>query len=311
MEIVNWKIDDNLKKEMANHYQAKRSFEAKNIHPADIINEYTFSFGVKNFNSNSPLRLFKLVERIIGIEIYGVGVEVGSGPGTHTALLAKMNKVKKVYGVEASEGIVRNLAPVVVSYVAGKDDKKVSCVVGDFSNLELPDNSVDFVFDFFSLHHTSDLQSVIKEIYRVIKPGGFLFCFDKARDNALSNADLEKLLDTEYSPEFKKKMGVPEDIKHTRRMNGENEYRRKEWFKYIESAGFKKAEHFNLARTASRNKLLLIIKNIYSLIPPRIQAVISNVLPIKPTNNISANNRIYSGLLNNYHKEISLIIGYK
>ncbi len=311
MKILDWKIDNKLKKEIDDHYQSKRSFLVKDSNPEDIINEYTFSFGAKNLDYPTISKVFDFVEKIIGKKIQGVGLEVGSGPGTHTAYLAIREKVEKVYGLEASGNIVKNLMPIIVAHIAYGKESKIIGVVGDFSNIELPDNSLDFVFDFFSLHHTPDLKAVLFEIKRVLKPGGFLFCFDKAREDSLSKKDLDDLLNIEYSDEFKVKMGVPVDVKHTRRMNGENEYRRKDWLAFFEEVGFKDGKHYNLARTKSGNKLTGVIKWIVSKLSYKIQIKITNLFPLKPTNNISSNNRIYTSLINNYQKEISLLVAYK
>lgn len=53
----------------------------------------------------------------------------------------------------------------------GDDNKYV--VTGDFHDIQFPDNVVDVVFSN-SLDHTFDLKKLIKEIKRVLKPGGFL-----------------------------------------------------------------------------------------------------------------------------------------
>jgi SAM-dependent methyltransferase len=311
MKIGHWNIDPKLKDELDNHYQAKQSFEMKNESPEEIIKAYTFSYGAPNLNLETVTELFDYVERIIGKPIRGVGLEVGAGPGTHAAILAKRKKVQKVYAVEASEPIVSNLMPAVVPYVCGSDSHKVVGVVGDFNHLDLPDESVDFVFDFFSLHHSPNLDETLQEINRVLKRDGFLFCFDKARDDAMSNEELELLLDIEYPSEFKRKMGVSEDEKHTRRMNGENEYRRKDWFKYFNKAGFKKSQHYNIARTTSGKSWIAFCKRLFSKIPYWVQIIATNLLRPKPTNHISSHNRVYSNLVNDYQKEISLLIAYK
>lgn len=311
MKIINWPIDLSLKEELDNHYQTRESFKAKEMPPEDIIKAYTFSYGAPNLKLEVVTKFFDYVEEIIGQPIEGVGLEVGAGPGTHASILAKREKVQKVYAVEASGPIVNNLMPIVAPYVSGTDEAKVIGVVGDFSNLDLPAESVDFVFDFFSLHHSPNLQQTLKEIHRVLKKDGFLLCFDKARDDSLSDKDLEKLLDIEYTPEFKKKMGVSKDKIHTRRMNGENEYRRRDWLSFFEGVGFKNSRHYNVARTKSNNKLVSFGKSIFSWLPYKIQIVITNLLNLKPTNLISPQNRIYSDLVNDYQKEISLLIAYK
>ncbi len=311
MEILRWKIDSELKNHLDNHYQAKESVELKSKTPAEIIGIYTFSYGAPQLTLEGATKFLHFVEKLIGKKLSGIGVELGAGPGTHTALLANEPNVKKVYGVEASESIVLNLMPIIVPYIAKENSNKVVGVVGEFENLELPNNSVDFVFDFFSLHHTSDLQNALKEINRILKPGGFLFCFDKAREDSLNEEDLKKLLETEYPAEFKKKMGIPPDRVHTRRMNGENEYRRKDWLKFLKESEFRNIKHYNIAKVSSNSVVIKYLKTLFSILPFRLQLIITSMLPLKPTSFISPKERIYSKLVNFYQKEISLLIGYK
>jgi SAM-dependent methyltransferase len=229
-----------------------------------------------------------------------------------SSILAKKPEVEKMYSVEVSANLITELMPVVAEYILGKENVNivVGCI-GEFDNIELPDNSLDFVFDFFALHHSGDLKKTLAEIYRVLKPGGVLVCFDKARDDAMSEADLERLLDIEYPASFKEKMGIDPKVKHTRRMNGEYEYRLKDWRQHVLHAGFSSMEHFNVARTVSAMLLVRAAKYALSLLPPRLQAHITRLFPITPTSNISANNRVYTPLVNHFQKEISLIIGYK
>lgn len=50
-------------------------------------------------------------------------------------------------------------------------------IVGDIHNLPLGDNSVDAVICIAVLEHVENPQLAVKEIYRVLKPGGFCFIF--------------------------------------------------------------------------------------------------------------------------------------
>jgi ubiquinone/menaquinone biosynthesis C-methylase UbiE len=50
--------------------------------------------------------------------------------------------------------------------------QKGTFVVGDAENLPFPDNSFDVVYSFGVLHHTPDTPKAIREVYRVLKPGG-------------------------------------------------------------------------------------------------------------------------------------------
>ncbi len=311
MKIISWKIDSQLEQELENHYQSRRSFEAAKKSPQDVISEYTFSYGAPNLKLKDIDSFLSFIELVIGRKIVGEGLEVGAGPGTHSAILANRPLVTRVYAVEASRLIVENLMPIVVPYVLKEKEGKVVGVIGDFSNLELPDESLDFVFDFFSLHHSPNLKRTLTEIHRVLRPGGVLICLDKARDDSLTEADLNKLLDVEYGANFKKEMGIPESQSHTRRMNGENEYRRSDWFRFFDEAGFCEKSHFNIARTNSRLPIVAFLKSLLGKMPPKFQLIVTNFLPKKITSSISADSRLYYDIVNKYQKEISLLVAIK
>jgi SAM-dependent methyltransferase len=67
-------------------------------------------------------------------------------------------------------------------------------VVEEFSEqLPFPDAAFDVVFARAVLHHTRDLESACREIYRVLRPGGI---FVAAREHVISkHADLGRFLD--------------------------------------------------------------------------------------------------------------------
>lgn len=313
MHIVTWEMPQALKDELNSHYKTRLAPLLKNGTPLGAIQAITFDGVAPHLTLEAVERFVDFIDtQFLSNGLRGVGLEVGSGPGTFTALLAKRKRVEKVYGVDACEAIVRELMPAVVSYLmpSGSEEKVVGAV-GDFTHIGLPDASVDFVFDFFSLHHADDLGQTLREAARILKPGGFVFCFDKARDNNLSDQDLNAMLDREYSEAFKRTMGVDPTQKWTRRMNGEKEYRLKDWKKSFLENGFQAFEHFHIARIKSNNPLVKALKTLFSFLPARVQARITNLLPLKAQNNLSPDHRVYTALLNDFPKEISLMIAYK
>lgn len=48
-------------------------------------------------------------------------------------------------------------------------------IVGDIHNLPLPDSSVDAVICIAVLEHVEEPQKAVREIYRVLKPGGYCY----------------------------------------------------------------------------------------------------------------------------------------
>lgn len=315
MEILYWPINPELQKEAEENYRTNFAIKLRDRNPIEIIRELTFDGVVPNIMVGDIERIFDFVEcSFLAKKIAGVGLEVGSGPGTFSSVLAKRKRVNKVYGVEVCRPIVGALMPKVADYILNKSANKVVGAVGSFDDIQLPGESVDFIFDFFSLHHSNNLIITLKECARVLKKDGFIFCFDKARPDYYTREDLDELLDTEYGEDYKRQFGLPLDQKLTRRMNGEKEYRLKDWQTSFGEAGFSRVDYFYLDKTSSGNATSRIVKSLFSLIPPKFQKHLNKFLP-EPTQNhkfiLSPRNRVYSRFVNPFRKEMSLLIAYK
>ena len=122
------------------------------------------------------------------------------------------------------------------------------------------------------------------------------------------------MLDQEYDNEFKKHFGIPIEKKLTRRMNGEREYRLRDWQKSFQKSGFSRVQHFRLTKCASNNLFFRTIKYILSYFSPGSQMFLNKFLSRKKTNrrfDIAWSNVIYSRHIKRFPKEISLLIAYK
>ncbi len=70
------------------------------------------------------------------------------------------------------------------NFIAKKDYKildKVSDyhpdITADIQNLSLPDNSVDAIICIAVLEHVEEPQKAMKELYRILKPGGYCYLY--------------------------------------------------------------------------------------------------------------------------------------
>lgn len=315
MEILHWTIDPVLKKEAEEHYRTRFAVSLKDKDSLTIIRQITFDGVAPDIEVKDIENLFDFVEKkFLKDRIKGIGVEVGAGPATFSSVLAKRDSVQKMYAVEVCQPIVELLTPKVADYILdGKSDKVIGAV-GNFDGMELPDQSVDFIFDFFSLHHSDNPERTLKECHRILKKDGFIFCFDKARPDYFTKNDLDELLDAEYDDDFKKQMGLPLDRKFTRRMNDEKEYRFKDWVSAFKAAGFNKIDYFYLAKTVSKNFGFRAVKSFLSDLSVPLQLPFNKLLPLPKFNHkfiLAAQNRVFAGPVNSFPKEISLMIAYK
>lgn len=184
----------------------------------------------------STLRLAE--QHVLTTPLRGRGIELGAGCGLLASVVADNSEVESVLAVEVCAAQVQLLVPKVSRHILGdRDATKVVPVVGSFNDLRVPDESIDFVVEYHAYHHSDDLNQTLAETARVLRPGGVVLLFDRVQPDSLSDEEVERLLSQVYSREFLIAYHHPPDIELTRRVNGEHEYRQREWQAAFDAAG--------------------------------------------------------------------------
>ncbi len=98
----------------------------------------------------------------------GVALDAACGTGRHSAYLASLGHT--VIGVDSSPAMLERAREKV---------PQGEFHVGDLHDLPLPDDHVDLVVCALALVHASDLQPVLAELVRVLRPGGHLVISDQ------------------------------------------------------------------------------------------------------------------------------------
>ena len=102
-------------------------------------------------------------------------LEVGCGNGLQAIYM--MNKYSPA-SITAIDLNASNIA-IAKSEVAGSGLKNIEFKVGDAQNLvAIKDHSIDYVINIESAFHYPDKSAFIKEISRVLKPGGYFLIAD-------------------------------------------------------------------------------------------------------------------------------------
>lgn len=79
-----------------------------------------------------------------------------------------------VYAVEYSEHRLLKLGPNLLAHYGVPPERVVLCL-GSFYDLRLDDRSLDFVLLAQALHHADRPDDLLREVQRVLKPGGTLY----------------------------------------------------------------------------------------------------------------------------------------
>ena len=91
-------------------------------------------------------------------------LDLGCGTGEMMKMLLQSDDQRELYGIDLSE----KMLSVAESKLSGK----VRLVLGDSEHLPFADNFFDVVYCNDSFHHYPDPENVIREVQRVLKPGG-------------------------------------------------------------------------------------------------------------------------------------------
>lgn len=111
-----------------------------------------------------------LVERC-GVRFRGRILEIGAGACWLSAELSKLPEVEAIVATDFSRTLLREQAPRVFEVLQARAGK-ITRTPGDFHRLDFPDAVFDFVVGSAVLHHAVDVARVLREVRRVLKPGG-------------------------------------------------------------------------------------------------------------------------------------------
>ncbi|UPW02154.1 class I SAM-dependent methyltransferase [Halorussus gelatinilyticus] len=96
-------------------------------------------------------------------------LDLGTGSGYAVRALRDTKGAGRAYGLDGSPEMARN----ATGYT---DDPRVGFLVGDFDHLPFADDSVDHVFTMEAFYYASDPREALREVARVLRPGGTFFC---------------------------------------------------------------------------------------------------------------------------------------
>ena len=105
-------------------------------------------------------------------------IDVGCGAGGTAIVLAKMFPDCEVVGIDLSEPLLKIAEG---SNQAAQLGERVKFEKADVQQIPYPDNSFDVAINLNMVHLVEDPISMLNEMERILKPGGFLFIADLKR----------------------------------------------------------------------------------------------------------------------------------
>lgn len=176
-------------------------------------------------------------QHVLDRPLEGVGIELGAGCGLLSAVVASSSLVRLMLAVEVCAPQVELLIPKVAAHLLGREADKVVPVIGSFDDLRVPDGSLDFAVEYHSYHHSGNLPQSMRELARVLRPGGVALLFDRVQPDSMTDAEVHELLSAVYPKNFLESYHYPPDLQITRLEHGEHEYRLREWVAALSAAG--------------------------------------------------------------------------
>lgn len=118
---------------------------------------YDYSMDSQKINEGRKIILGRITEDEI--------LEIGFGTGINLKFYPE--NVKKIIGIEPNEGMIKKFRKK-----SGNDRIKVKLLLQSGESLPFPDNSINAVISTYTLCSIKNINSALKEIYRILIPGG-------------------------------------------------------------------------------------------------------------------------------------------
>jgi ubiquinone/menaquinone biosynthesis C-methylase UbiE len=126
---------------------------------------------------NSPVRLLvqrliiRWISRSVAPDPKARVLEIGCGRGAGACLILEKFRPALLHALDLDQRMIHQ----ALGYLNPEQRRGISLYVGDVFRLPYRDATLDGVFGFGVLHHLPDWRGGLREIARVLKPGGYYF----------------------------------------------------------------------------------------------------------------------------------------
>ncbi|HSL22016.1 MAG TPA: class I SAM-dependent methyltransferase [Vicinamibacterales bacterium] len=126
----------------------------------------------------------------------GRALEIGCGRGVGTDLIFEVFGAQSVDAFDLDPRMVVQARKRLARY-----GSRVRLWVGDAAAIAAPDAIYDAVFDFGIIHHVRDWRRAVKEVHRVLQPGGRFYA-EEALGSLIENPVARLLLEHPRNDRF-------------------------------------------------------------------------------------------------------------
>lgn len=139
----------------------------------EFIAKLEVTFGRGFLSPGGKEEVAKILE---GIDICGMNVlDIGVGIGGPACLLVSDHDASKVTGIDVEEGLLEKAGATVS---ANDLDRQIELQLVSPGPLPFNEATFDIVFSKDSIIHIPDKDALFREVYRVLRPGGWVVMSD-------------------------------------------------------------------------------------------------------------------------------------
>lgn len=158
-------------------YQIKKMFN--NISKKYDLLNHILSLGIDSIWRKKTIFLLKKFYN----HSYGNILDIASGTGDMSILLANNFANAKIIGLDISEGMLNIAKKKILNH---KLKKNINFIQGDVENMPFQDNFFDLITLSFGIRNFDNINLSLQEINRILKSGGYFIILEFSKpDNYL------------------------------------------------------------------------------------------------------------------------------
>lgn len=115
-----------------------------------------------------------------GAPLAGDGIDLAAGCLWAVPVVLESERVRHIHCLEFSAHRLLKLGPRVLKHYGVAPDR-VTLAYGSFYDIKRPDGSFDFALLASALHHADEPVRLLREVHRVLKPGGVVMVTGEPR----------------------------------------------------------------------------------------------------------------------------------